>query len=279
MANSYSALGALYIKSISTQLQDSLQSIAFQTLKPAQVVIVLDGPINQPCLNVLKFFSDILPLSIIKIDSNVGLGTALNIGLEKIQSKYILRFDTDDINHQARASKLMRHMEKLDLDVVGSAVYEFKQEGDSLKKIISERRVPLSHVEILRMLPWRNPINHPSVLLKTEVLRCVGGYPELRYQQDYCLWARIAAKGFRFGNLSESLVYMRVADQMTRRKNATRSPSGALVNSLLQIEGINKFKIYIALLARYISACLPESLLTFIYLFCLRQRCRFILDD
>ena len=46
-----------------------------------------------------------------------------------------------------------------------------------------------------------NPINNPTVVFRRQLALDVGGYADLRYMQDYDLFARMLAGGARAENL------------------------------------------------------------------------------
>ena len=78
----FTALLSLYAKEHPDHLRQSLASLAAQTLPAAEILIVLDGAITPAIEAVLAEFADRLPLNIIRLPENVGLGRALNHGVQ-----------------------------------------------------------------------------------------------------------------------------------------------------------------------------------------------------
>ncbi|WP_139764214.1 glycosyltransferase, partial [Salmonella enterica] len=72
-------------------------SIYEQTLPADEIVLILDGDITVELNFIIQKWSKILPIKVFSLSKNVGLGKALNIGLEKCQHDIVLRMDTDDI--------------------------------------------------------------------------------------------------------------------------------------------------------------------------------------
>jgi glycosyltransferase involved in cell wall biosynthesis len=75
-----SVLMSVYAKECPKHFYMALQSIAAQTLRPAEVILVEDGPISDELRSVIEQFKDELKIRSIKIEENRGLALALNEG-------------------------------------------------------------------------------------------------------------------------------------------------------------------------------------------------------
>src|SRR5271157_6087686 len=80
-----------------THLRQSLDSLVAQTLQPDEVIIVKDGPLTCELEDVLTDYAFKLPLVLVSLAKNAGLGTALAEGLRHCCSELVARMDTDDI--------------------------------------------------------------------------------------------------------------------------------------------------------------------------------------
>ena len=100
----YSVLMSLYIKEKPEYLEQSIDSMLNQTVKPDEIVIVEDGPLTDELLDVLKKYKNEHPriFNIVKSKKNLGLGLALNLGLKNCKNELVARMDTDDISKQFR---------------------------------------------------------------------------------------------------------------------------------------------------------------------------------
>jgi len=70
-----------------------------QTVRPDQVVIVRDGPVREElaaCLDRLQAGSPV-PVTMVPLERNVGLGPALDSGLAASRHDVIARMDADDV--------------------------------------------------------------------------------------------------------------------------------------------------------------------------------------
>ena len=70
-------------------------------------------------------------------------------------------------------------------------------------------------------LIWTCPMNHPTVMFRKDKILSVGGYNSDAgpRQDDYDLWFRCAAKGLRFANIPESLLYYRFFSDSVKKNN------------------------------------------------------------
>lgn len=259
----YDFLGSIYIGTKSIELRETLDSLLSQTLKPKNVIIVIDGTINHKVKITLKEYENILPIKKVSIKENVGLGLALRKGLKECRSKIVLRFDTDDISFKDRAKLLVKEFHYSDLDIIGSNVYEFT---DKPNEFVSQKIMPKTHYEIKKQIFFRNPINHPSVgFLKDSILRLDGGYRHFPYYEDYDLWIRAIFNGLKFKNLDKSLVAMRVSSQRKRRRGLDLvCRESKLLKTFFEVSILYGFFFLPILFIRSILALLPLRIFSFV---------------
>src|SRR5690606_40315887 len=86
-------------------LRIALESLAGQTLKADEVVLVEDGPIPDTLLAVIESFRETLSIVSVKLPSNVGLAAALNAGLAHCSHELVARMDSDEISLPQRFEK------------------------------------------------------------------------------------------------------------------------------------------------------------------------------
>ena len=154
---------SVYYKENPSYLDDSLDSIFNQTLKPNEVVLVEDGPLNEELDNVInKYKNKHECFKIVKLKENMGLGKALNEGLKYCQYEYVARMDSDDISIPNRFEKQISYLEQHpEIDMLGSNIAEY---DEKMTTITGHRIVPENNNEILKMMKKRNPFNPMSVI-------------------------------------------------------------------------------------------------------------------
>jgi hypothetical protein len=127
--------------------------------------------------------------------------------------------------------------------------------------VVSVRTPPVSHDRIARRMRWNNPMNHPTTLYRTDRARGAGGYGNLRYMQDYDLFARMLARGCRFANTAEPLVLFRHGDAVLarRRSSAMRRCEWQLQRNLREYGIVGPVRRYANVVARQGARTLPPS--------------------
>ena len=212
----YSVLQTVYKSDNPEYLRASIESMLAQTLSTDDYVLVEDGPITAELEAVVGGFVQEHPeLRVVRLEENVGLGKALNRGLEVCRNELVARMDSDDISVPERCERLVACFEAdPELDIVGSHVREFVGTPDN---VVGERRVPLDNDAIYRYLRRRDPFNHPAVMFrKSKVLAC-GSYGDYRKNQDTDLWFKLMSHGCKGANVDDYLLFFRF-DEGTYRK-------------------------------------------------------------
>ncbi|EJG1636720.1 glycosyltransferase [Vibrio alginolyticus] len=224
-----SILMSLYDKECVNLFALCLDSLVKQTRKADQVVIVLDGPINDELTNIIELFSSKLVIQKVFLESNSGLAVALNEGLKYCSGDLIARMDTDDLCHPDRLKLQEDFILKNKLDILGTAAYIIDLEGN----VTGSRINPTEHDDIVLQL-WCNPFIHPSVMFRRDAINRIGCYNEcLRRRQDYELWFRAARNGLKLGNLDKQLISYRF-DLHTLKK---QSPKLAWQQGIIGFKG------------------------------------------
>src|SRR5690625_661255 len=106
LSEDYSVLMSVYQNENPSYFKTSIESMINQSLPPNQIVIVKDGPLTDELEKVIENYKvkSRNLFTIISLKENVGLGKALNYGLEKCKNELIARMDTDDISLQERCN-------------------------------------------------------------------------------------------------------------------------------------------------------------------------------
>lgn len=261
----FSVLMSLYIKENPTFLTQCFESLNAQTHPADEIILVLDGNITPELEQVVQQFQAKLPLVIVRLPQNQGLGKALNIGLTHCQYDWVFRMDTDDICLPDRFEKQLAFIDTHpDTLIVGGQIAEF---GQTIDDIESYRRVPTNHDEIVKFTAQRCPFNHMSVAYQKDIVLANGGYEDL--QEDYYLWIKLIALGKPVANLNDVLVYARVGNGMVARRHgvAQAKAEWRLFKLKRKLNLQNTFSGFATFLLRAVPRLLPLSLLRWLYTF------------
>ncbi len=202
------------------ELERSLACITGQTRPPEEFLVVVDGPVPEALDAALARAAVAHPaLRVERLPRNVGSGLASARGLELATGDLVARHDSDDVSLPVRLEQQLQAIEAGGLDIIGSAVVEFAERPDN---VLGVRRVPLTHEQIAARMRFNSPFNNPSVVFRRELAVRVGGYADLRFMQDYDLFARMLAAGARTQNLAEPLVLFNAGAGMISRRGGWR---------------------------------------------------------
>jgi glycosyltransferase involved in cell wall biosynthesis len=192
-----------------------LSTVNEQTLKPAEVVIVEDGPLTSEMHAALARLTaeSVVPVVRVKLQNNEGLARALEAGLARCSNEVVARMDADDISEPTRFEKQMSLMAQ-GYDLVGTGLIEF--EGHESATGIT--RTPPVGDDISRSARLAQPFYHPTVVFKKTVVSSVGGYVDIGPMEDYWLFARLIHSGAKVANLAEPLVRYRISDGAYARR-------------------------------------------------------------
>ncbi|HLU60663.1 MAG TPA: glycosyltransferase [Pseudonocardia sp.] len=183
-------------------------SVDAQTRRPDQVVIVRDGPVPDPLVDKLTELAkeSPVPVDVVELERNVGLGPALDAGLAACHHEVVARMDADDISLPHRFAVQLPIIEA-GADIVGSGLVEFADDPEELGAL---RAVPTDPEEIRRRARFATPFNHPTVVYRKALVTGVGGYTDFAKMEDYLLWAKLILADARVANVAEPLVKYRV---------------------------------------------------------------------
>lgn len=212
----FSVLMSVYKKDQPEFLKMAIESVIHQTVRPSEIVIVIDGPVADEMKKILEVYQKEDFFQLVFLEENLGLGNALEIGLSHCSYDLVARMDADDISVENRFEKQLREFEKDEhLSIVGGQIEEFI---DTVKNVVGIRRVPVQHEEIKEYMKARCPFNHMTVMFRKEEVQKVGGYMEWHFNEDYYLWLRMCLRNCRFRNVEDTLVYARVGKEMYQRR-------------------------------------------------------------
>jgi hypothetical protein len=158
-----------------------------------------------------------------------GLVPALNAGLALARAPLVARMDADDL---ALPSRLELQAATLaaepSIAVLGSRVCLLGDPGrpnPGMRAYLEWQNGLVDHESITRDLLVESPLVHPSVMLRTARLRALGGYRDCGGPEDYDLWLRGHAAGWRFAKRPETLLLWRDAPARLTRVDPRYAPA------------------------------------------------------
>lgn len=187
----------------------SLKSILGQSLTDLECIVVDDGSTDQTREILERHATRDRRLRVVSQEGS-GLPAALNAAWAMARGRYLARMDADDISLPRRLEKQATFMEEHpDIDICGTWSRTF---GAFPWRLV--RPFP-DDARIRCEMLFNNPLSHPTVMMRREILDRLGGYDAtVVYGEDYALWAKSLPVA-RFANIPEILLrYRRHSQQM-----------------------------------------------------------------
>lgn len=197
-------------------------SVDHQTLRPAEAVIVQDGPVPQALADELARIEKASPVRVVRVTlpENRGLTEALNRGLDACSYPVVARMDADDVSMPERFARQWALIET-GLDLVGTGMAEFERDPEQISSV---RTPPVGAERIRAHARTHNPFNHPTMMYRVAALDRIGRYQSFGKMEDYWLGIRLIDSGAQVENIPEPLLRYRVgAGAFARRGGWTEA--------------------------------------------------------
>lgn len=184
-------------------LAEAIESILAQSCINFEFIIIDDGSTDNS-LEILRAYEKRDKRIRLVARENRNLATTLNEIIDLAVGKWIARMDQDDIALPERFEKQLAWLDSTGADIGGSWVQFF---GTSDKRILRHAQ---SDEAIKMELLFGSAFAHPSIMMKTELVK------KLRYDkawekcEDYDLWERAARADWKMTNIPEVLLLYRL---------------------------------------------------------------------
>ncbi|MEZ9668127.1 glycosyltransferase [Vibrio breoganii] len=232
-------------------LKQALESMVNQTYGNLGIYICQDGFVSNDLKNVINnYLEKYSNIHLIENSTNRGLAKSINrlidLLLKDDNNKYFVRMDADDISLKERVSIQINYMKENQINVCGSYCKEF---GASYA--LSEKKVPITHQEILLKSVTNCPFIHPTVVFDRTVFESGIRYPEdTVFTEDMALWFILIEARYKLGNIPEVLLEYRLTEDTVERRLGWH-------------KGYNEFQLRM----RYMISNRTFSLINFIKIF------------
>lgn len=151
-------------------------------------------------------------IKIIENKENIGLIGSLNKAINSINTKYIARMDSDDISDEKRLEKEFEFLENnTQYALVGSRANYMNKDGIyKTSQFYGEVKLDI----LIRFCVFF----HPSILIKTDILKQLNGYEEYIRNEDYALYLKLYYLGYKGYVLNDILLNYRQDIKSFKRK-------------------------------------------------------------
>ena len=197
-----------------TTIGESIKSVLAQTYTDLELIIVDDGSTDDSC-SVIESIKD-PRIKLYRLEQNEHISHATNYGFQKVTGAYLARIDSDDVWYPQKLEKQITFLKNnpeykicfawIDLiDEYGNSINEQQKELLGVFETTFQGQSDCLH----RFFFGGNCLSHPSVVMRTELMRETGDF-NLAYMQshDFDYWVRIAKK-YPIYVMQERLLAMR----------------------------------------------------------------------
>ena len=184
-------------------LPAAVESILGQTFADFEFIIVNDGS-TDATVEYLAGLTD--PRIQIVHRENGGTAAAANEGLTHCSGEYLARVDADDISLPTRFAEQVAFLDvNNEVGLVGTQMAPLGDTG-----VGSSLRLPTEHEEIYQaMIEGRHGLGHANIMMRTALLKEIGGYWSLRLQDAWDMMLRMGEVS-KLANLPTVLHHYRV---------------------------------------------------------------------
>lgn len=262
-----SVLLSVYKSENPSYLDRALQSVWFdQTLRPDEIVLIQDGPLNDLLLLVIDKWKTLLLDKFVVLcnESNLGLTKSLNKGISIAKGDLIARMDSDDISDPLRFERQVNFMiAHPEIDILGGSLREF----DDSNMDLNVRHYPLTPDACRKYIVKASPLAHPTVMIRRRVFDSGIRYDErFRTSQDIALWFDLLVRGFKIANLPDVTINFRRSGDLFKRRSRNKAFNEFKIylNGIYRLEGLFSWK-YIYPLSRFVFRLMPPLVVKLIY--------------
>ena len=240
-------------------LEKSIKSMLNQTYPNIEIIICDDCSTNGVYDFLLAKYSQDERVKIIRNEVNKGPGAGSNACLSVAKGSYIAKQDDDDYSDLNRIEKQVAFLdEHPEFSFVSAGFSKFDNQGIWSSLVLKPEPTK-------RDFRYHSQHVHASTLFKRDCLDAVGGYRVKnapKRAEDYDLFMRLYAAGYRGYNLQEVLYYYNFPRNFTRKIKYKYKWGEARV----RFYGFRAMKLplkdYVYVLRPLIAGLIPEKLKT-----------------
>lgn len=201
---------------------EAIQSVLAQTYTPIQLIVVDDGSVDDSKAKINQSCGSVNEASVIFIPQSIGNCAAFNKALPLVKGEFVVDFAADDVMMPDRIAKQVRKFLSSDSDV--GVVFTDALFIDSDGKALETHYGALKRKRLFDGIPEGNVYPYllsryyvcsPTMLVRTSVMRELGGYDETLSYEDFDFWVRS----------SRICKYAYLDDVLTKVRRSKRSMS------------------------------------------------------
>lgn len=187
-------------------VQETIQSIIDQDYENIELIIIDDGSKD----NSVEVIQEMIPACeerFVRFEfryrPNKGLCATLNEALEWCEGEYFSPLASDDIALSHKTSFLLKKHQQYDAAVVFGSARKFNIEKEG-KDLLLNCEHTLKDLMFIKNMPAA-----PASLMRTDIIRNVGGFLEGVALEDLYMWLKLTSNGEKLYSFPEVVVKYR----------------------------------------------------------------------
>jgi len=194
---------------------EAIQSILGQTEGRFEFLIINDGSRDASGSILDRYAAQDARIRVIH-QENRGLIYSLNRMLDEARAPLVARMDSDDVSRPERFAVQLTHMQaNPQIAVLGTNTDELDADGAYFPCSDFHPEQPR---DIRERLMVASAMCHPSVMMRRDVIRALGGYrAAFRHCEDYDLWLRVSEQHDMYNLPDRLFLYRRSPDQVSEK--------------------------------------------------------------
>jgi glycosyltransferase involved in cell wall biosynthesis len=220
-----------------------MRSILAQTHRDLELIVINDGSTDHSS-SIADDLASADPRVKVIHQKNMGVISALNVGIAEARGKYIARMDADDISldrrFEAQVEVLEKHPEIIILGCKSRTIGADDQDTGH------ETSVPRSNSENFKIIHGSSTVKsfppsilqvlHPTIMMRTSDIKALGGYSTaFEHVEDYDLYLRAARIGM-IATIDELLFLYRLHGNNISINKLDEQEKNAALCDLLRVQ-------------------------------------------
>lgn len=200
-------------------LSQAIDSILNQTFTDWELIIINDCSTDGTAEILKKYASLDTRVKVYTNEENLKLPSSLNKAISYAKGKYIARMDADDISLYERLEKQYNFMEKNPDIHLSSCRFMTLKNG-----VVSSGGcgVKCDKESVKALLLVTNPILHPGIIAKADVIKKLGYDKNFTCTEDMELWTRFVMSGYNVEIMPEYLIIYRLHHKQITQTTSQR---------------------------------------------------------
>ncbi len=200
----------------------AIESICHQTYPYLELLVIDDSTKEETIKAINELAAKDSRIKVIRQKKRMGFVRALNIGLTQAKGSFIARIDGDDIACEDRIAKQVDYFRlHPKVDILGGAMNIIDEKGT----VTAIRKYPQKGFRLHLWTIFRNPLGHPSVMMKSDIPRNGFLYDESMGHgcEDLEMWFLLRNYGFCIHNMQDILINYRIYTNMAQKRKRDKN--------------------------------------------------------